>query len=565
MDMARRTDEGIVLSIDGEERRYPNNKEGKRQAILDSLQVIPTVTVGEAVYLPSNAALQAVAAVLYPGGIESEPAYRAVAQTTEKACAYLGFGEEVALAPPAVPFAARGSYRKQYPPLDEEAVLRRLERARLDSFQPRQTIGCEALWNEFGYERYRRRWSELSPAQQTPIREQIEELAARAGWAKESEEGDPSYVRPLAINRKGALEQLRSYIGNQNGRSLLKSSLIHQAQVGAYGRGFYDKTIAPELERLINQALQAQGYNPVEEDGEHHLQALAFTAEEETALTEQLAAIPPVMTEMGQALLLAEVVAVVERVTETTLANEWQAEALAREGAVNRALRQMGYKPQVSYCQSYQFQPRLPAERAATRVGGHPVLFKEVRVLNDRGRKLALAKGLAVFTPALTIDDEDDTLVYLEMVGAKQAVKGNWAALVGGGKVHWLGRKRIQLEGMKGHVKLQTTLPCGWVNQVLLHKQASLKEMNPEMPFYLLDDGGQRLPPLFYPMLNRCLALPLLPAWAGYLWEQGRERKLIRLLDNGEGQGYAAWRALPAPEVWQQIVQAGLAEGEIGF
>jgi hypothetical protein len=26
-----------------------------------------------------------------------------------------------------------------------------------------------------------------------------------------------------------------------------------------------------------------------------------------------------------------------------------------------------------------------------------------------------------------------------------------------------------------------------------------------------------------------------------------------------------AWRALPAPEVWQQIVQAGLAEGEIGF
>lgn len=32
-----------------------------------------------------------------------------------------------------------------------------------------------------------------------------------------------------------------------------------------------------------------------------------------------------------------------------------------------------------------------------------------------------------------------------------------------------------------------------------------------------------------------------------------------------KGQGYAAWQALPAPEAWQQIVQAGLAEGEIRF
>lgn len=558
-------DKAIALTSAGQNKQYPNSKEGKRQAILDGLAAVERVSVDGAVYLPSNAALQVVAGVMYPGGIQSEAAYRLVAQTTEKACAYLGFGEEVELSPPAVPFAARGSYRKQYPPLDENDVLRHLERARLDPFQPRQTMGCEALWNEFGYERYRRRWSELSPAQQTPIREQIDEIAARAGWAKESEESGSSFVRPLVINRKGALDQLRSYIGNNNGRSLPRSSLLYQAQIGAYGRGFYDKSIAPELETIISQALQAQGYNPVAEDGEYYLQALTFTAEAEAELAQRLAAIPPVMTETGQALLLAEVVAVVERVTETLLANEWQAEALVREGAVSRALRQMGYKPQVSSCQPYQFQPRLPAGRVEARVGGHPVVFKEVRVLNDRGRKLSLAKGLPVFTPALTIDDQDNTLVYLEMVGAKQAVKGNWAALMGGGKVHWLGQRRIQLDGMKGHVKLQTTLPCGWVNQVLIHKQASLKEMNPELPFYLLDDGRSRIPPLFYPMLNKCLALPLLPEWAGYLWERGRERKLIHLLDKGEGQGYAAWRSLPAPEAWQQIVQAGLAEGKIGF
>jgi hypothetical protein len=115
----------------------------------------------------------------------------------------------------------------------------------------------------------------------------------------------------------------------------------------------------------------------------------------------------------------------------------------------------------------------------------------------------------------------DDTLIYLEMIGAKQSVKANWAALVSGGKVHWLGRKRIHLDGMKEHVKIQVTLPCGWANHILIHKQASLKEMNPEQPFYLLDDGTRPalseskwpIPPLFYPMLNKCLALPLLPEW----------------------------------------------------
>lgn len=122
---------------------------------------------------------------------------------------------------------------------------------------------------------------------------------------------------------------------------------------------------------------------------------------------------------------------------------------------------------------------------------------------------------------------QDDTLVYLEMVRAKQSVKANWAALVGGGKVHWIGRKRIRLDGMKEHVKIQATLPCGWADHILIHKQAGLREMNPEQPFYLLDDGLRPIPPLFYPMLNKCLALPLLLDSSGYLWENGRERHLM--------------------------------------
>jgi len=89
--------------------------------------------------------------------------------------------------------------------------------------------------------------------------------------------------------------------------------------------------------------------------------------------------------------------------------------------------------------------------------------------------------------------------------------------------------------------------------------------MQPEEPFYLLDGGDGRIPPLFYPMLNKCLAIPLLETWAGFLWERGRQEKLVALLHDGAGQGYAAWRVLPAPAAWQAVVSSGLGLKSISF
>ncbi len=60
---ARSTDgKTFTLSINGEQHTCSNDKEGKRQAILDGLNAIETVTVGQDVYLPSNESLQVVAA-----------------------------------------------------------------------------------------------------------------------------------------------------------------------------------------------------------------------------------------------------------------------------------------------------------------------------------------------------------------------------------------------------------------------------------------------------------------------------------------------------------------------
>lgn len=545
----------FTLSLNGEPRTYTNDKEGKRQAILDGMNTIETMTVGEDVYLPSNESLQVVAAVLYPDGIQTEAAYQTVCQVTEKACAHLGYGGEVELGPPAVPFARRGAYRRQYPPVDAQLVRDELTLAGTGSSFPRQEIACTILWNKAGLAVYGRHWSKLTAAEQSLIQTQVDAIAAQAGWEKDNATATGSYTKPLPVDEATARSRLDDLLRRENGRPVLVSSVIYQAQLGAYGRGFYSNDLAPSLQTIVSETLQAHGYRPTPQDGEYRPRPVTLAAAAETNLQKKLAALSPVMTELGQALLLRDVVDALG----VASISEWQAEQLVADGRVSQALRQVGYQTELTWCQPYHFQPKRDGHEAQR------VILKEVRVKNDPTRKLSLAQGLAVLTPALAIDDVDETLVYLEMVGAKQSVKANWAALVGGGKVHWLGHKRIRLDGMKEHVKIQATLPCGWANHILIHKQASLKEMNPEQPFYLLDDGTQPIPPLFYPMLNKCLALPLLPEWAGYLWENGRAHQLITLLDEGEGQGYAAWRTLPTSKEWQSVVECGLQSQKISF
>lgn len=550
----------FTLSINGEQHTYTNDKEGKRQAILDGLNAIETVAVGQDVYLPSNEALQVVAAVLYPDGIQTESAYQTVCDVTEKACAHIGYGSEVELGPPAVPFSRRGSFRKQHPPVDAQMVLDELELAGTSSTHPRHEVACTVLWNKAGIEVYGRHWSKLTPSQQSLIQTQVDEIAEQAGWHKDEGSAPTAtgtYTKPLPVDEAAARSRLVQLLSQENGRPVSASSVIYQVQLGAYGRGFYTDDLAPALQTIVTETLQANGYRPTPEDGEYRPVSVALDPEIEANITEKLAAITPVITEFGPCLLLRDVLAAV--VGPDQAISEWQAEQLVQDGRISQVLRQLGYQNELTWCQPYHFQPKLGDDRT------HQVILKEVRVQNDPNKKLSLAKGLAVYTPALAIDDVDDTLVYLEMVGAKQSVKANWAALVGGGKVHWLGRKRIRLDGMKEHVKIQATLPCGWADHILIHKQASLKEMNPEQPFYLLDDGTQPIPPLFYPMLNKCLALPLLPAWAGYLWENGRAHELITLLDEGEGQGYAAWRTLPTSKEWQSVVECGLQSQKISF
>jgi hypothetical protein len=61
--------------------------------------------------------------------------------------------------------------------------------------------------------------------------------------------------------------------------------------------------------------------------------------------------------------------------------------------------------------------PALSFPAKLTGSEARQIILKEVRVRREADKTIALAQGLSVYTPALTIDDGEDTLIYLEMVG----------------------------------------------------------------------------------------------------------------------------------------------------
>jgi hypothetical protein len=552
----------FTLLVDDEARTYTADKEGKRQAILDGLAALETIAAGDDVYLPADAALQLVANVLYPDGIQTEEQYETVCRTTDKACAFAGWGSEEQLGPPVVPFSKRGAYRKREPAVDQSVVLEALEDAGISSYAPRQQVNCRIVWNKLAWEVYGKPLNNLTGAQLEWLQLQADAVSEAAGWRIESEGSSASYVRPLAPNLERARQAVVECLGAYNGHPVRVDTVQANAERGAYGRAFYADNLDPALDALVRQVLAEQGYDPEPGGREYRPRPMALPPDAGARLDAALATLEPVQTEFGEALLWERVLETARQSLEIEVIGEWQAEQLLQAGLLGEALSRMGYRRQMTWCQSYHFQPGLDDREA------RQVILKEVRITRDPERRLSLADGLSVYMPAVVLAPEEDDVVYLEMVGSKQAVRANWAALVGG-RVQWIGRQRIELDGMKNHELVQASLPCGWSDYVLIHKQASLQSMSPEAPFYLLDEGGQQIPPLFYPMLNKCLAIPLLETWADYLWARGREEgagaKLIQLLNDGTGQGYAAWRVLPAPEEWQRVVQAGLATEQIQF
>lgn len=149
-------------------------------------------------------------------------------------------------------------------------------------------------------------------------------------------------------------------------------------------------------------------------------------------------------------------------------------------------------------------------------------------------------------------------VVYLSMVGFKTANKALWAALMEKRNSLQIGRVLFsRLDGPYVHTDVQ--LPdIGMNHMVLVHSQAVVSSIIPDKLFYVLGDDPEH--ERFYAMLNRAVALPILPEWADYLWDWGWDRKLIRSLTTQGIDGCAVNVTL---DKWEECITEGISKGRI--
>ncbi|MCB8944527.1 MAG: DUF2958 domain-containing protein [Ardenticatenaceae bacterium] len=211
-----------------------------------------------------------------------------------------------------------------------------------------------------------------------------------------------------------------------------------------------------------------------------------------------------------------------------------------------------------------QASPKEAMGAATAKNGGAsakaPALFQTVR----------WADGLSVYCPVIVPDDDNETVVMMQMIGPAESVKANWAAIMNGGNVRYINGCKVDLTGMKEHVRLEKNLPCGYRELWLIHKQASFTEMTPAAPVFfvtnLLAENQTSLPYSdFYRMLDKALSIPLLAEWAEFLWQAGSVERLLWEIPKSHCFGTRAWKVLTDADRWGEIVSNGLANGRIRF
>lgn len=190
--------------------------------------------------------------------------------------------------------------------------------------------------------------------------------------------------------------------------------------------------------------------------------------------------------------------------------------------------------------------------------------------------RVYIHKDHITYSQYFALDDDHHTIMALQMLGPEQSVKAAWAHLVTNGKQSaYINRTTVLLDGSKMHVMMKSPLPgCGWLEMWLIHKQAMPDHVSPgntnyfyafhiENESYTPKERLARLRSPFINMLDRVIGTPILPEWAGYLWDEAYEIDILAPLHITLNM--FAYRFKTNPEKWQTIISKGLQSGQISF
>ncbi len=523
------------------------------------------LTVGEDTYLLKAHLHEEVATLLFPNGVQTDADYDQVVIQATKFANHRGYAGEITLRPPQVAFGQAGIYLRKQPPLCSHLVSPDfLGQPFTDAYKPIAYYPVQTVCNEIARELHGT--SRLSSDVLNLLEEQIETAMVAQGWQR-SQGARPRYEKPLVPNLDGLHASLLAWLQTRH-QAVYHSDLMRQATTYVYSRAYdVPHTAHPDYRQLFQPildalpaALRAAKFETTHTSGIYNPQPLEISAEMPTQLSAALNALSPIPSKHGDVLnydLVWKAIAVLfdmrhtqftttqTRQVETTLLNDW--------------LQRHRYQLKSRYVRGRDCAPRQH--------DGFRAYFPVCQVVQDTNHQIALGSGngkaFPVHAPLCIIDEKRNAIVCLQLIGNPQAVKANWARLMTAYQTPVeIDGIYIRQRGMKQHLVLKKPLPLDQAEWVLLHKQASYEAMQPDEPFYVLDNGTDEIPTAFFPMLDAALAIPLQPHWATYFWQQGLALNLIRPV-NDRSYGKMAWHVNTATETWEQIIHDGFQSGAL--
>ena len=165
-------------------------------------------------------------------------------------------------------------------------------------------------------------------------------------------------------------------------------------------------------------------------------------------------------------------------------------------------------------------------------------------------------------------DASQPDLIYLDIVGPLEAVRGAWASLRSRKQVIYALGGTVKMQKDPGHTILTTQLPYGDYNWTIIQNQAIPKKMRYDMPVYFWAEVGEMIsetipPKRFSAAFNRSAPFPIKPEWEPYLWEKGVDRRLVMPMQSGDCIRIRGFKLKMNREGWEALIQEGIANKEI--
>jgi hypothetical protein len=183
------------------------------------------------------------------------------------------------------------------------------------------------------------------------------------------------------------------------------------------------------------------------------------------------------------------------------------------------------------------------------------------RYSNDNHTRTNLSSlriaGFSVFMNGSIRDSQHGDLIYLDIIGPLQAIRGVWATLKSKKVNNWTLGGSTKMYKEPGHYILKSTLPCGYHNWTIISNQAIPRFIRHDFPSYVWYPVGDKPdfaipPPSFMSVFETVCPFPVKSSWSKELWQAGKANKLIhRIHDTND---IRAFKIFMKQEQWQLLV-----------